>query len=705
MRARRDPARRPRRRSCAARARRPRVRAPRRRSSCRRRPCRSRTRAPCRVGGLPSARSPYDNGHDGPGARGGLRNGPADAAPARPHVLPRHPAPAARAASGDARAVRLRAHRRPDRRRPEPGALAGSPARRPGRLGGGAPRRRELARARRARARRRRQPPPSPARRACDLHALDADRLRAGAHLQLGGARRLHGRLGRLGRADHGLAARRPGARLRPARPRVPARELHPRRRRAPPARPRLPPRLRPRPLRRRGIRSERLAGRPRAARAARARGRPRPRAVRVGRARRGVRAALDPPGRADRDRALHAHARPCGGRRLRRAAAPARRPRARPARRGGEGAVRRRTLRGDERTPLDERADVLICGASFAGLAVARELAGSGADVLVVDRYEIGERATSACAAPTVWLQAMGVERAVRQEIPCMAFHTPHGSARFRLPWSWSSFDYRDLCRELWAQCDARFEVAKVDSRTRGTVHTDRGVLTAPLIVDALGWRRVLGPGDNVQPPEAAISRGLEVHPHGAGLDLDVWIDRSLVRKGYAWSVPARGEQRVGVGSYAPRDRVRGRTKEIPRRLDVDAVRYQGNWFPHRLRPATEDGVFFARDSAGHCFPLSGEGIRTAFYFGIAAGREIRAAHRNEKTREQALDAYGRFSAGHAPAFARALALQRAIPRLPPRALTALLGVMSRERPSRRAFTWYLEQAHPRLAGFESIE
>jgi flavin-dependent dehydrogenase len=360
---------------------------------------------------------------------------------------------------------------------------------------------------------------------------------------------------------------------------------------------------------------------------------------------------------------------------------------------------MRRRTLRGDERTPLDERADVLICGASFAGLAVARELAGSGADVLVVDRYEIGERATSACAAPTVWLEAMGVQRAIRQEIPCMAFHTPHGSARFRLPWSWSSFDYRELCHELWEQCDARFEIAKVEGRTARVVHTDRGDLRAPLVVDALGWRRVLAAGANVQPPDAAISRGLEVHPHGGGTDLDIWIDRSLVREGYAWSVPARHEQRVGVGSYEPRDHVKEPTREIARRLDVDAVRYQGNWFPHRLRPATEDGVFFVGDSAGHCFPLSGEGIRTAFYFGIAAGREIRAAHARHKPREQALDDYARFSNRHAPAFAYALALQRAIPKLPPRALTALLSVMGRERPCRRAFGWYLEQAHPRMA------
>jgi flavin-dependent dehydrogenase len=401
---------------------------------------------------------------------------------------------------------------------------------------------------------------------------------------------------------------------------------------------------------------------------------------------------------------------------------------------------TRRATLRGAERTPLAGQADVLICGASFAGLAVARELAGSGADVLVVDRYEIGERATSACAAPTPWLHAMGVERSIRKEIPCMAFHTPHGSARFRLPWSWSAFDYRELCLALWEQCDARFEIAVcnvagsneervadgetvlrsneervadgetvlrsneervADGETVLTgVETDRGTIRAPLVVDALGWRRVLGRGPNVQPPDALISRGLEVHPPDPrGEDLDVWIDRALIRRGYAWSVPAAQERRVGVGSYAPRDHVKQPTIALAERLGTDAVRYQGNWFPHALRPATEGATFFVGDSAGHCLPLSGEGIRTAFYFGIACGRELRAVLAGERSRADALAAYGSFSAAHAPAYRLALRLQRLIPALPPRALTALLAVMGRERPCRRAFTWYLEQAHPSFA------
>ena len=237
------------------------------------------------------------------------------------------------------------------------------------------------------------------------------------------------------------------------------------------------------------------------------------------------------------------------------------------------------------------------------------------------------------------------------------------------------------------------------MNGRTGEVVQTDRGDLTAPLIVDALGWRRVLA-GEGYQPPEAPLSRGLEVHPEAGGDDLDVWIDRSLARRGFAWRVPAGGEARIGVGSYEPRHHVREPTEDLAGRLDADAVRWQGNWFPHRLRPATEDGVFFAGDSAGHCFPLSGEGIRTAFYFGIAAGREIRAAFAGERTRDEALARYGAFSDGHARAFRRALRLQRLIPALPPRLLNGALRVMGSQRIVDRAFGWYLDQAHPSYAG-----
>ena len=340
-----------------------------------------------------------------------------------------------------------------------------------------------------------------------------------------------------------------------------------------------------------------------------------------------------------------------------------------------------------------------MVCGASFAGLAVARQLAGSEARVLVLDRYEIGERQTSACGIPTAWLETMGLESSARQEFGELVVHTPLGTSRYQLPWTFSTFDYRQLCELLWAQSDAEFETAKVNGRSGEVVHTDRGDVSASLIVDALGWRRILASDGGFQPPDAPLSRGLEVHPHGGGNDLEVWIDRRYVPAGYGWSFPARGEQRIGVGSFDPRFHVKDNTVLLADDLERPAVRYQGNWIPHKLRPATEDGIFFVGDSAGHCLPLTAEGIRTAFYFGIACGRELRAVLAGERTHEAALAAYGAFSRRHARAFAWALALQRAIPALPPRLLARLLALVGRRRLSARAYGWYLRQADPAFA------
>jgi flavin-dependent dehydrogenase len=356
-----------------------------------------------------------------------------------------------------------------------------------------------------------------------------------------------------------------------------------------------------------------------------------------------------------------------------------------------------RKTKRGAERTPLSADADVVICGASFAGLTVARELAGSGARVLVLDRYEIGERQTSACAAPTEWLERLGLADSIRQTFADLVIHTPHADARYRLPWTFSTFDYGELCALLAAQGEFEFETAKVDGRSGTTVHTDRGDVSAPLVVDALGWRRVLGHG--YQPPEAPLSRGLEVHPGGAGDDLEIWIDRRYVPAGYGWSFPARDEVRIGVGSFDPRFHVKDTTVLLAGDLGAAPVGYQGNWIPHKLRTATEGGVFFVGDSAGHCLPLTAEGIRTAFYFGIACGRELRAVLAGARTREEAAARYHAFSAAHEWKFRWMLRVQRLVPRVPPRLLGPAIRAMGTQRFVDWSFEHYLGIAPPEFA------
>ena len=292
-----------------------------------------------------------------------------------------------------------------------------------------------------------------------------------------------------------------------------------------------------------------------------------------------------------------------------------------------------RATKRGADRTPIGGDFDVVICGASFAGLAVARELRATGARVLVLDRYEIGERQTSACAAPTQWLRNLGLEASIRQTFGSLLVHTPHAQARWPLGWTFSTFDYRLLCSLLWEQRGAgrEFETAKVEGRAATTtagsegVRTDRGDLSRR-------WSSTRSAGSGSSALRRCSRRrrgsraGSRCIPGGAGEDLELWIDSSVIRAGYGWSFPARDELRVGVGSFDPRDHVKQPTVALADELGLPPDGYQGNWIPHRLRPAVEDGVFFAGDSAGHCLPLTAEGMRTAWYFGIACGRELHA-------------------------------------------------------------------------------
>ena len=519
------------------------------------------------------------------------------------------------------------------------------------------------------------------------------------------------GSVGRIMAPLLGVPARAP-RRVRATRPGVPADELHPRRARGHAARPRLPARRGPRAVRGRGggpARRHRATPELRALLATevrRARG-----AVRRGRAGDGGAPGVGPDRHPVRRRGLPARARPGRADRLRRA-----RPAGRRARRGscpaphwgrcagdapGDAARRRADAaggRGGPRRRADLRRELRRAG--------GRARAGRRRRRRARRRPLRDRRARRRRPAPPrrCGCEAMGVRDAIRQELPCMAFHTPHGSARFRLPWSWASFDYRTLCEELWAQCgDARFEIAKVEGRSGEAVRTDRGDIRATLVVDALGWRRVLGAGENVQPPDALISRGLEVHPdaRGGDTDLDVWIDRSLVRYGYAWSVPAdeRAARRRRL-LRAARTTSRSRRARSPggsgcRRCATRATGSRTRCARRRRTacssPATARATASrsrARGSARRSTSGSPAGASCGAVLG-GRGDARRRARRLRGLLRRATPAPSGSRCGSSGSSRRS---RRGCSR--PRS-----AIVGRERLCRRAFTWYLEQAHPRAA------
>jgi flavin-dependent dehydrogenase len=356
------------------------------------------------------------------------------------------------------------------------------------------------------------------------------------------------------------------------------------------------------------------------------------------------------------------------------------------------------------ERSKLHGDYDVVVCGASFAGLAAARELSGSGADVLLLDRYDIGHRPTSACGIPTDWLRELGMIGLELQRFGELVVNVPGGRIVLDLPYTFSTFNYDDMCWALWQECDATFEIATVRGRSAGpdgqvTLETDRGAVSAPLVIDASGWRRILGVDQSAQPPDAPLTRALEVHPPATSEDLEVWVDRRYARAGYGWSFPAGQEVRTGACSYAPHDHVRRGTDRLAADMERDRVRYQGNWIPHKLRHPVEGDVFFTGDSAGQCLPLTAEGIRTALYYGIAVGRELRAVFEGRRSRDEAIANYTRLHDSHRRGFGILLFFQRLVPLIPPRLLAPLFRIY-RSRPLiNLTFNAYLQIAPPEFA------
>jgi flavin-dependent dehydrogenase len=268
----------------------------------------------------------------------------------------------------------------------------------------------------------------------------------------------------------------------------------------------------------------------------------------------------------------------------------------------------------------LRNNADVLIGGASFAGLAVAQRV--RGYRVVLVDRAPLGEGVTSACAAPVSTVRAMGAETAIQQMHDRLVIHTPTREAIWPLPVPFCTFDYRRFCELAFARTRAQFIQASVIERIGQTVRTSTGPLSARLLVDATGWRAALmgGPG----------SRYASRRWMGFGIESEVesLFEPGLhfyflpeVRDGYAWAFPVGGRVRFGVLSYRGRSKLGLALEQFMSRFHVRPLDVHGGFLASGLRSLEADGVFVVGDACGHCLPLTGEGIRTAVLGGFKCG------------------------------------------------------------------------------------
>lgn len=333
--------------------------------------------------------------------------------------------------------------------------------------------------------------------------------------------------------------------------------------------------------------------------------------------------------------------------------------------------------------------------GASFAGLAVARQIRG---DVLILDRCEVGSHQTSACGTPLWVPQALGVEESVLQVHRRVVIHAPSQTVIFDVTdVPYCTFDYGKFCRGLLDQCRVRFLRTSVSGLVNGTVETTEGRFSAGCIVDCSGWQRVLENSVNDRwAPGAGMSFGLETETDYRGEALYFWANPERFREGIAWLFPTGRGSRVGLASYLGRTKLKEALQRFVGDLDARPTAYHGTYFPGGLRPGTAGRIFVVGDAAGHCLPFTAEGIRPALYFGQECGQLVQRVIEGTMTLDGALQEYRRRVEAYRWAYRLLAMAQWTVTHMPDRWLGPLAELAAHPRVMPR---WW-----PRYSRFGSL-
>ncbi|NIO76569.1 MAG: hypothetical protein GTN69_11970 [Armatimonadetes bacterium] len=341
---------------------------------------------------------------------------------------------------------------------------------------------------------------------------------------------------------------------------------------------------------------------------------------------------------------------------------------------------------------PEDAEWDVVIAGASFAGLSAAAHLTGR---VLVLGQEPVGAVQRSACGAPAEMFEALGAQDAVLQVHRNFWLHTATDDIYLPLARPFCTFDYARLCQTLLERSGAVFHHCRVLGVARdGSILTSAGPVRARAMIDATGWHATLASSLRrgfVRPDHASF--GLESVVDCRGEDMHFYFAPDILPNGVAWIFPAGDHCRLGVGSY------RGQTRGMGEALRCFVGRHgqelgprHGGLFPYRLRRGTVGTLFLCGDAAGQCLPLTGEGIRTSLYFGSLCARHVQEFVDGRCTLAEARRAYRGAAARHRGVYRSLFRLQWLINHLPNRFTSRLVRAAVERGAFHRMMDLYLD-------------
>jgi len=343
----------------------------------------------------------------------------------------------------------------------------------------------------------------------------------------------------------------------------------------------------------------------------------------------------------------------------------------------------------------LPDEWDAIVCGASFGGLAAASQLGGR---VLLLDSRGIGEGETSASAVPLACLERLDLTETAEQVHEEIVVHTRRHAQVLRF-FPFATFDYRTFCRELAARSDARFVRARVQCASEGVVETSAGRFTSPIVIDATGWRTAAPGGRRARVRAARRSFGVEARQPYVGDGLHFYVGAGRRSRRFYWVFPAGDHVRAGLATYSGESALAPELRAFLDDLDLgEPGPPHGGYFTSRMAEPIRDSAFVVGDAAGHCLPVTGEGIRPALVFGQVAGRLAERVRTGELALPEALSRYRAHVRSRSRAYRVLERLQPVLGRLPDPAFEVFGRWVASDRVESWARRAYWRVADPDL-------
>ena len=324
------------------------------------------------------------------------------------------------------------------------------------------------------------------------------------------------------------------------------------------------------------------------------------------------------------------------------------------------------------------KKYDVIIAGASFAGLAVASKI--DNGKVLLIDRKEIGTGVTSACGTTFELAKRVKCEKSILQTFSKAALHTKNDEINISLAEKYCTIDYEKFCKLLNKQNNAKFIIANVEKTDGKIIYTDKGNFKADIIVDCTGWSAVLASSlKKNYVKKNMLSFGIETEiPYKKDNKLRFFINPEIIKNGAAWLFPCRKKARFGVVSYKGETKLLGNLRKFVESYNLKIGKIHGGYFCYCPKNPIVKNIFVVGCAAGQTLPLTGEGIRRSVNFGLISGKLIQKILDKRISLKQAQREYKKIILRYDDEYKILLKAQKKLPDMPNWEINLIARILS---------------------------